>query len=61
MSLATSRSTASFPDCIRPEALMRGPILNTMSLIVIFLLFNPHTFNIPLKPMLGLELSRLRP
>ena len=33
-SRSTSRSTASVPFCIRPEALMRGPILKTMSLIV---------------------------
>ena len=53
------RDILDFSVNLRPEGMPE--FIVSALLIVIFLLFNPHTFNIPLKPMLGLELSRLRP
>ena len=60
-SLSTSRSTLNLPFSILPEALMRGPILNTMSLIEISLPLSPQISMMERKPILGLVLSSLRP
>ena len=61
MSRLTSRSTASLPLCMRPEALMRGPILKITSLMVISLPERPQVRMMARRPMLGLELMRFRP
>ena len=50
-SFSMSSSTASFPFCIRPDALMRGPILNTISPTVISFSDNPHTSIIAFRPV----------
>ena len=60
-SLEIRRSTASLPDCTLPEALIRGPILKTISLVVISLFFKPQRSIMAFNPLLGLELSCLSP
>ena len=60
-SFSMSSSTASFPFCIRPDALMRGPILNTISPTVISFSDNPHTSIIAFRPTLGLEFNCFKP
>ena len=60
-SFSVSRSTASFPFWIRPEALMRGPILNTISLTVISRSESPQTSIIAFIPTLGLLFSCFSP
>lgn len=58
---SVSKSTASFPFWIRPEALMRGPILNTMSLTVMSLSVSPQTSMIAFRPTLGLLFNCFKP
>ena len=60
-SLSTNRSTLSLPFSILPEALMRGPILKTMSLMEISRPLSPQMSMIDFRPMLGLEFSNFRP
>lgn len=60
-SFSVSRSTASLPFWMRPEALIRGPILNTMSLTVISFSASPHTSIMAFNPTLGLLLSCFKP
>ena len=44
-----------------PEALMRGPILNTMSLTVMSLSVSPQTSMIAFRPTLGLLFNCFKP
>ena len=60
-SVAVSRSTADFPDSILPAALMRGPILNTMSSMVRCPGSNPERLIIALSPWQGFSFRRLSP
>ena len=60
-SLSTSRSTLSLPFSILPEALMRGPILNTISLMEISRPVSPQISMIDFKPMFGLVFNCFRP
>ena len=60
-SRSTSRSTASVPFCMRPEALMRGPILKTMSLMVSSRPVSPQISIIDFSPTLGFWFSCFSP
>jgi len=69
---STSRFTAAYPPDgaafssfssirIRPAALMRGPILKTMSSMVIECLFSPQILMIDSRPFDGARLSSSSP
>ena len=60
-SFSVRRSTASLPFWMRPDALIRGPILNTISLTVISFSESPHTSMMAFMPTLGLLFSCFRP
>ena len=60
-SRSMSRSTLSLPFSMRPEALMRGPILNTMSLIDMSRPLSPQISMMAFSPMLGFWLSCFSP
>ena len=49
------------PLCIRPEALIRGPILKITSLIVMSLLVSLQSLMMLLSPKLGLEFNLRNP
>ena len=60
-SFSTSRSTLSLPFSMRPDALMRGPILKMMSLIDISRPLSPQMSMMAFRPTLGFWLSCFRP
>ena len=60
-SRSTNSSTASLPFIMRPEALMRGPILKTMSLIVNSRPDKPQISIMAFSPVQGLWLSCFKP
>ena len=60
-SFSTNKSTDSLPFSMRPDALMRGPILNTMSLMASSRPCRPQMSMIAFSPVLGFWLSCFRP
>ena len=60
-SFSTSSVTVSVPFCMRPEALIRGPILNMMSLIVRSRPVRPQMSMMAFSPVDGFMFSCFSP